>query len=109
MEVNAKLPLEDKQRAFADMMGKMEGQTVDNIMANLVENFEDAAHQTVEEGYSSLEIQAETDSEQVHAAEAEPVIEEAVEEVHAAEAEPVIEEAAEEVAEEATPEDEEKK
>jgi len=44
MEVNAKLPLEDKQRAFADMMGKMEGQTVDNIMANLVENFEDAAH-----------------------------------------------------------------
>lgn len=97
MEVNSKLPLEDKQRAFADMMGKMEGQTVDNIMANLVENFEDAAHQTVEEGYSSLEIQAETDSEQVHAAEAEPVIEEAVEE------------AAEEVAEEATPEDEEKK
>jgi len=67
------------------------------MMANLVENFVDA-NQTVEEGYSSIEIPAETDSEQVHAAEA--VEEEAAEEV--------VEEAAEEAVEDVV-EDEEKK
>jgi hypothetical protein len=109
MDHNATLSMEDKKRSFVSMIEQNKGRSVDDLMANLVENFVDA-NQTVEEGYSSIEIPAETDSEQVHAAEAEPVIEEAVE---AAEAEPVIEEVVEEAAEEATPkdnqEDEEKK
>ena len=79
MDANAALPMEDKKRAFVSMMEQQNGKSVDEIMSNLVDNFVDA-NQTVEEGYSSIEIPAETDSEQVHAAEAEPAIEEVVEE-----------------------------
>jgi len=93
MDHNATLNEADKKKAFVSMMEQNNGKSVDDMMANLVENFVDA-NQTVEEGYSSIEIPAETDSEQVHAAEA--VEEEAAEEV--------VEEAAEEAVE-----DEEKK
>lgn len=62
MDHYATLPDEDKKRAFYDMMEQNVGRSVEDLMADLVENFEDP-NQTVEEGYSSIEIPAETDSE----------------------------------------------
>lgn len=60
MDATASMPYEEKRRTFATMMENQDG-SVDDIMATL--NIADEANQTVEEGYSSIEIPAETDSE----------------------------------------------
>lgn len=80
MERTSTMTQQEKKESFLNMMNDNEGRDIEDLVQNLVENnAEDAANQTVEEGYSSIEIPAETDSEH-HAA--EPAV---VEEVEAAE------------------------